>query len=179
MANIRIKDKSFKLYIPEEDIKKAIARIAKEIHADIEGKDVLFVCVLNGAFMFASELMSELNDSYEITFARYSSYSGTSSTGVLKEVMPIKEEIKGRTIILIEDIIDTGFTMHSLLAHLKARGADDVKLVTMLFKPESLKCDLKPDYVGINIPPAFIVGHGLDYDGMGRAYRDIYVIDEE
>ena len=93
--------------------------------------------------------------------------------------MPIKEEIKGRTIILIEDIIDTGFTMHSLLAHLKARGADDVKLVTMLFKPESLKCDLKPDYVGINIPPAFIVGHGLDYDGMGRAYRDIYVIDEE
>ena len=97
MTHIRIKDKGFKLYIPEEN--------------------VLFVCVLNGAFMFASELMSELNDSYEITFARYSSYSGTSSTGVLKEIMPIKEDIKGRTIVLIEDIIDTGFTMYSLLAH--------------------------------------------------------------
>ena len=179
MAKIHIKDKNFKLFIPEEDINKAIVRIANEIKADIQGKDVLFVCVLNGAFMFASELMSELNDSYEITFARYSSYSGTSSTGVLKEVMPIKEDIAGRTVILIEDIVDTGFTMYSLLAHLKARGAAEVKLVTMLFKPESLKCDLKPDYVGIQIPPAFIVGHGLDYDGLGRAYRDIYVIDEE
>lgn len=179
MAKIHIKDKNFKLFIPEEDINKAIVRIANEIKTDIQGKDVLFVCVLNGAFMFASELMSELNDSYEITFARYSSYSGTSSTGVLKEVMPIKEDIAGRTVILIEDIVDTGFTMYSLLAHLKARGAAEVKLVTMLFKPESLKCDLKPDYVGIQIPPAFIVGHGLDYDGLGRAYRDIYVIDEE
>lgn len=178
MADIRLKDKNFKLFIPEKDIKEAVKRICNQIRSDIEGKDVLFVCILNGAFMFASELMSEMNGSYEITFARYSSYSGTNSTGKLQEIMPIKEDIKGRTVILVEDIIDTGFTMYNLLAHLKEKGAAEVKLATMLFKPESLKCELKPDYIGIQIPPAFIVGHGLDYDGLGRAYRDIYVIDE-
>lgn len=178
MDKIQLKDKRFKLFIPEAEIKKAIARIAGNIKSDIEGKDVLFVCVLNGAFMFASELMTEMDGSYEVSFARYSSYAGTGSTGVLKEIMPIKENVKGRTVILLEDIIDTGFTMYNLLARLKEMGAEEVKLATMLFKPESLRCELKPDYVGIQIPPAFIVGHGLDYDGLGRAYRDIYVIDD-
>ena len=177
MNKIQLKDKQFKLFIPEAEIKQAIVRMAGNIKSDIAGKDVLFVCVLHGAFMFASELMAEMDGSYEISFARYSSYSGTGSTGVLKEIMPIKENVKGRTVILLEDIIDTGFTMYNLLARLKEMGAEEVKLATMLFKPESLRCDLKPDYVGIQIPPAFIVGHGLDYDGLGRAYRDVYVID--
>lgn len=181
MDKIQLKDKKFKLFIPQEAIAKAVAQVARQIEHDIkqhEDQDVLFVCILNGAFMFAAELMSELNESYEITFARYASYAGTNSTGVLQEIMPIKENIQGKTLILLEDIIDTGFTMKHVIAKLKEQGVAEVKLATMLFKPESLRCDLKPDYVGIQIPPAFIVGHGLDYDGMGRAYRDIYVIDE-
>ncbi len=178
MDKIQLKDKAFKRFIPEEEIKSAIARVANEIKRDIEGKDVLFVCILNGAFMFASELMAEMDEAYEVTFARYSSYAGTNSTNILREIMPIKEEVAGRTVILLEDIIDTGFTMYHVQEKLRAAGAAEVKLATMLFKPESLRCELKPDYVGIQIPPAFIVGHGLDYDGLGRAYRDIYVIDE-
>lgn len=179
MRKIRLKDKNFKLFIPEAELKKAVARIAAEIKADVAGKDVLFVCVLNGAFMFASELMAELDDAYEVSFARYASYAGTKSTGELNEIMPIREKVRGRTVILLEDIVDTGFTMYHVLARLREQGAEEVKLATMLFKPESLRCDLRPDYVGMQIPPSFIVGHGLDYEGLGRAYRDIYVIDEE
>ncbi len=180
MDKIRIRDKNFKLYIPEEKIEQAVSRMAKEIKTDIEGKkDVQFVCILSGSFMFTAELMAELDGPYKISFARYSSYSGTSSTGMLKEIMPIEGDLVGKTLILIEDIVDTGFTMHNLIHQLKHRGAAEVKLATMLFKPESLKCDLRPDYVGIEISPAFIVGHGLDYDGEGRTYRDIYVVDEE
>lgn len=182
MDKIELKGKKFKLYIPYEAIKEAVVKIANQIKAEISqdnNKDILFVCILNGAYAFASELMNEMDGPYEISFARYSSYSGTNSTGILKEIMPIKENIKGRKLILIEDIIDTGFTMKTVMEKLKAEGAAEVKLATMLFKPESLKCDLKPDYVGIQIPPAFIVGHGLDFDGLGRAFKDIYVIDEE
>ena len=134
--------------------------------------------ILNGAFMFVADLMRALNGAYELTFARYSSYAGTSSTGVLQEVMPISVDVKGRTIILLEDIIDTGFTMSQVMAKLREQGAEEVRLATMLFKPESLKVDLKPDYVGLQIPPAFIVGHGLDYAEMGRAYRDSYQVVE-
>ena len=122
--------------------------------------------------------MRVLDGDYELTFARYSSYAGTSSTGVLQEIMPISVDVKGRTIILLEDIIDTGFTMSRVMEKLREQGAEDVRLATMLFKPESLKVDLTPDYVGLRIPPAFIVGHGLDYDEMGRSYRDIYQVVE-
>ncbi len=113
---------------------------------------------------------------YEITFARYSSYRGLNSTGVVREIMPVQADVKGRTLILLEDIIDTGYTMQFVMDKLRNDGAADVKLATMLFKPDSLKCDLKPDYVGLQIPSDFIVGYGLDYDEMGRAYRDIYKV---
>lgn len=178
MEKIRLKDKTFKLFIPCDEIRKAVARMAAEIRQDVEGKDVLFVCVLNGAFMFATELMSELDGAYELSFARYASYAGTGSTGVLREIMPVQERVAGRTVVLLEDIIDSGFTMQEVMRRLREQGAAEVKLATMLFKPESLRCALKPDWFGIQIPPAFIVGHGLDYDGLGRAYRDIYVIDD-
>ena len=178
MEKIRLKDKTFKLFIPCDEIRKAVARMAAEIRQDVEGKDVLFVCVLNGAFMFATELMNELDGAYELSFARYASYAGTDSTGVLREIMPVQESVAGRTVVLLEDIIDSGFTMQEVMRRLREQGAAEVKLATMLFKPESLRCALKPDWFGIQIPPAFIVGHGLDYDGLGRAYRDIYVIDE-
>lgn len=176
MDRIRLKDKEFELFIPEEELQEAIARMAARIKADVEGKDPLFVGVLNGAFMFVADLMKALDVPYEVTFARYSSYRGTSSTGMVKEIMPVLADIRGRVVILLEDIIDTGFTMKYVKDKYLREGAADVKLATMLFKPESLKCDIEPDYVGMQIPPDFIVGHGLDYDELGRSYRDIYTL---
>lgn len=176
MDRIRLKDKEFARFIPEEEIKAAIARVAECIRADVKGTNPLFVGILNGAFMFTAELMRQLDEPYEVTFARYSSYKGTCTTGVVREIMPVQADIKGRTLILVEDIIDTGFTMRYVMDKLRKEGAADVRLATLLFKPASLKCDLKPDYVGIRIPSDFIVGYGLDYDGMGRGYRDIYKV---
>ena len=178
MQRIHLRDKDFELFITDAEIQAAVERMAQQIVSDMAGKRPLFVGILNGAFMFVADLMRALNGAYELTFARYSSYAGTSSTGVLQEVMPISVDVKGRTIILLEDIIDTGFTMSRVMAKLREQGAEEVRLATMLFKPESLKVDLKPDYVGLQIPSAFIVGHGLDYDEMGRAYRDIYQVVE-
>ena len=178
MQRIHLRDKDFELFITDAEIQAAVERMAQQIVSDMAGKRPLFVGILNGAVMFVADLMRALNGAYELTFARYSSYAGTSSTGVLQEVMPISVDVKGRTIILLEDIIDTGFTMSQVMAKLREQGAEEVRLATMLFKPESLKVDLKPDYVGLQIPSAFIVGHGLDYDEMGRAYRDIYQVVE-
>ena len=153
MDRIRLKDKEFELFIPEEEIKDAIAKVAERIREDVKGTNPLFVGILNGA-----------------------SYKGTSTTGVVREIMPVQADVKGRTLIMIEDIIDTGFTMQYVMDKLRKDGAADVKLATMLFKPDSLRCNLKPDYIGIRIPSDFIVGYGLDYDEMGRAYRNIYKI---
>ena len=178
MRRIHLRDKEFELFITEAEIQAAVERMARQIAMDMTGKRPLFVGILNGAFMFVADLMRVLDGDYELTFARYSSYAGTSSTGVLQEIMPISVDVKGRTIILLEDIIDTGFTMSRVMEKLREQGAEDVRLATMLFKPESLKVDLTPDYVGLRIPPAFIVGHGLDYDEMGRSYRDIYQVVE-
>lgn len=133
MDRIRLKDKEFELFIPESDIQAAIAKMAVQIKADVEGKNPLFVGVLNGAFMFVAELMRELDVPYELTFARYSSYQGTSSTGILNEIMPVQADIRGRMVILLEDIIDTGFTMNYVMEKLRSEGAADVRLATMLF----------------------------------------------
>ena len=178
MNRIRLKDKEFELFIPEIKIVEAIRNMADRIKEDIKGTDPLFVGVLNGAFMFTSELMKELNGPYQLTFARYSSYRGTSSTGSINEIMPIQVPVKGRVVVLMEDIIDTGFTMEYVMNKLREDGAADVKLATMLFKPDALKCKLVPDYVGLSIPNDFIVGYGLDYDELGCTYRDIYKIVE-
>ncbi|MDR0429737.1 MAG: hypoxanthine phosphoribosyltransferase [Tannerellaceae bacterium] len=179
MDRIRLKDKEFELYIPEKDIKNAIERVALQIKKDIEGQNPLFVGILNGAFMFIADIMHFLNGPYELTFARYASYHGTTTTENLVEIMPVKSEVKGRSVILLEDIIDTGFTMKNIIAKLKEDGAADVKLAVMLFKPDTLRYDVKPDYVGLEIANDFIVGYGLDYNELGRSYRDIYKIVED
>lgn len=175
---IQLKDYNFELYITEKDILKAIHQMAKNIERDIEGTNPLFVGILNGAYMFVSELMSQLSPVYELTFAAYSSYRGTKSEGLVKEILPIRGNIQNRPIILLEDIIDTGLTMQYVTQKLRDAGIEDVRLATMLLKPDSLKCDLKPDYVGLEIDNDFIVGFGLDYDGLGRSCRDIYKIQQ-
>ena len=174
MDTIQIKDKAFKPYIRREEIKAAIDRVASRINSELAGENPLFICVLNGAFVFAADLLREITIESEITFMRMKSYSGTQSTGVVKIIHGLDEDIKGRTVV--EDIVDTGFTMQRIINQLKEREPKQVKIATLLFKPQALKCDIHVDYAALEIPNDFIVGYGLDYDEQGRNLKDIYVI---
>ncbi|MFR3550590.1 hypoxanthine phosphoribosyltransferase [uncultured Coprobacter sp.] len=176
MDTIQIKDKTFRPYIRREEIKAAIEKIAARINNELAGENPLFICVLNGAFVFAADLLREITIESEITFMRMKSYSGTQSTGVVKIIHGLDEDIKDRTVIVVEDIVDTGFTMQRIINQLKEREPKQVKIATLLFKPKALKCDVHVDYAALEIPNDFIVGYGLDYDEQGRNLKDIYVI---
>lgn len=176
MENVKIKDKEFALFIPETKILEQISRVAEEINRDLADKNPLFVCVLNGAFMFAADLMKRVNISSEISFVKLSSYKGTTSTGKLKELIGLQEDIEGRSIVIVEDIVDTGHTMVSVIEQLMQKKPADVRVATLLYKPNALKVELKLDYVAMEIPNDFILGYGLDYDGYGRNLPDIYKI---
>lgn len=178
MNTIQIKDKKFTTFIPENKILEQVARVAKEINKDLANENPLFVSVLNGSFMFASDLMKCISIPCEISFVKLASYQGTSSTGNVKELVGLSDDIKDRTIVIVEDIVDTGHTMVRLLETLKAKGPKEIRIASLLLKPDKLEVDLKVDYVAIEIPNDFIVGYGLDYDGFGRNYRDIYTISE-
>lgn len=169
----------FEPYITKEKISARVAELAEQISKDYDGKDPLFLCVLTGAFPFASDLFRAVDIDAEISFIRLQSYQGMSSTGVVKQVLGLGEEIKGRHVVVVEDIIDTGHTMHNLLATIKEGGAADIKIATLLFKPTALRRPIKPDYVGFEIPTKFIIGYGLDIDGKARNLQDIYVLKEE
>lgn len=171
---------TFVPYITRDQIDKEVKRIANELKNDLKGRNPLFLCVLNGAFIFAADLLREvgINDAH-INFVKYSSYEGTSSTGSVKEIMGITEDVENRDVIIVEDIVDTGLTAQQMVTDLKKRNPRSVRFVTLLHKPESSKTGFKPDYVAFNIPPKFIIGYGLDLDGKVRNLKDIYVIDEE
>lgn len=177
MKTVSIKDKNFELFLSQEQIESAIETIAAKMSQDLEDKNPLFICVLNGAFMFASELMKKVNVPSEITFVKLSSYEGIQTTGNIKEIFGLVENIENRNIVIIEDIVDTGNTISSLIQKLKQRNPKDIRVATLLFKPEALRVkDLKLDYVALEIPSDFIVGYGLDYDGYGRNLPDIYKV---
>ena len=171
MDTIQIKDKRFTPFIPEERILKEVARVASEINRDLEGTNPLFLSVLNGAFMFAADLMRNLTIPSEISFVKLASYAGTSSTGKVKELVGLNDDIEGRTVVIVEDIVDTGLT-------LQAKKPKEIRIATLLLKPDKLKVELDIPYVAMRIPNDFIVGYGLDYDGLGRNYRDIYTVME-
>ncbi len=179
MSTIKVKDKFFKPFISAEEIQQSIERIAKQINEDLAGKNPLFICVLNGAFMFASDLFKVIDIDAEITFMRMKSYEGMSTSGSVKSISGLLESVEGRTVVVVEDIIDTGYTMQGIMDQLSELGASEIKVATLLFKPEALKVkDLQIDYIAREIPNAFIVGYGLDYDEAGRNLKDIYVIAE-
>lgn len=176
MNNIKVRDKEFSLFLSAEEIDKGVDIVAEMINQDMEGRDPLFLCVLNGAFIFASDLLKKVTVDCEISFVKLSSYVGTQTTNTVRELIGLDQVLYGRTVVIVEDIIDTGVTMAYTLEKLRKLGASDVRIATLLFKPEAFKKNYAIDYVGIVIPNDFIVGYGLDYDGHGRNYPDIYKI---
>ena len=176
MKTVTFKDKTFRVSISEAELLKAVDNVAEKMNADLEGKNPLFLIVLNGAFMFASDLLKRVEIPAQLSFVKVASYSGTASTGRVTELIGLNEEVKGRTIVIIEDIVDSGRTMYGMVQKLKSLGAEDLRIATLFFKPEALQYDLTIDYVAMNIPNDFIVGYGLDYDGYGRNLRDIYTL---
>lgn len=170
---------TFEPYITRSRIDARIKELGMQITKDCAGKLPIFLCVLNGAFPFASDLIRAVDMDAEITFIRLKSYSGTESTGTVKEILGLSDDIKGRTVIIVEDIIDTGHTIHKLVNDLRKYEPEELKIATLLFKPEALVREVKPDYVAFEIPKKFIIGFGLDLDGLARNLNDIYVLKDE
>ena len=176
MSTIKVKEKQFAISIPEAEILTAVQRVADAINHDLEGKEPLFLSVLNGAFMFTADLMKRITIPCEVSFIKLSSYEGTSSTGQVRQLMGLNQCIKGRTVVIVEDSVDTGLTMQKLLELLQAQEPAEVHIATLLLKPDKLKVPLHIEYAAMQIPNDFIVGYGLDYDGFGRNYKDIYTV---
>ena len=179
METIKIHDKWFRTSYTETEILKHIKEVADRINNDMKGKNPLFLAVLNGSFMFAADLMKMINIPCEISFVKLASYEGTMSTGKIKEVFGINEDISGRTIIIVEDIVESGLTMKRMIDTLGTRNPESVHICTLLLKPERLQVNLNIEYAAMKIPNDFIVGYGLDYDRQGRNLRDIYTLVED
>ena len=178
METIKIKDKTFKTFIPESEIQKRVAAVAERINHDMAGKNPLMLAVLNGSFIFAADLMRYLTIPCEISFVKLASYQGTTSTGKIKEVIGINESLEGRDVVIVEDIVDTGATMKRMLETLGTRNPKSLHICTLLLKPGKLQVPLNIEYAAMEIPNDFIVGYGLDYDQQGRNLRDIYTLME-
>ena len=178
MSIVKVKDKTFRTFIPEAEILQRVKAVADKLNEDMKDKNPLFLAVLNGSFMFAADLMRMITIPCEISFVKLASYQGTTSTGKIKEVIGINEELKGRTVVIVEDIVDTGFTMKRMLEQLGTRGPESLHICSLLVKPGKLQVPLNIEYAAMEIPNDFIVGYGLDYDQQGRNLRDIYTIGE-
>ncbi len=177
MERITLHDKTFEISIPEKKILEAISRIADQLNNDLKDVDKpIFISILNGSFMFTADLMKYINLPCEVSFLKLSSYSGVKSCGVVRELIGLTKSLANRTVVILEDIVDSGQTIEELLETLKAHNPKEVKFVTLLFKPDAYKKDIKIDYIGLSIPNDFIVGYGLDYDELGRNYRNIYTL---
>ena len=178
MDTIKILDKTFKTFIPESEIQKRVAAVAEKINHDMAGKNPLLLAVLNGSFIFAADLIRYLTIPCEISFVKLASYQGTTSTGKIKEIIGINENLENRDVIIVEDIVDTGNTMKRMLETLGTRNPRSLHICTLLVKPVKLQVPLNIEYCAMEIPNDFIVGYGLDYDQQGRNLRDIYTVAE-
>ena len=176
MEKILVNDRWFKPYLGAGEISRAIGRMAERMNVELREQNPLFVVVLNGAFIFAADLMRQLDFPCRISFVRLASYDGTNSTQQIKNLIGLHEDLAGENVVIVEDIVDTGHTLEYLLQHMEQHQPASVRIATLLFKPAAFVHDFKIDYVALEIPPDFIVGYGLDYDGHGRNLPDIYQI---
>jgi len=176
MKKVKVLDKEFKISISAAEIQTIINGIAARINHDMVGKDIVFIGILNGSFMFAADLMKKIKLPCQITFLKFSSYQGTSSTGQVRNLIGINEDLKGKTLIILEDIVDTGYTMQQIIADVQKYNPGEIRIATLLFKPTALKVPVNIDYVAITIPDDFVVGYGLDYEGFGRNLNAIYTV---
>ena len=179
MSRVKINDKTFETSIPEADIKERVKELARQISRDMEGKNPLLLGVLNGSFIFAADLMREMTIPCEVSFVKLASYQGVTSTGKVREVIGINEDLKGRHVIIVEDIVDTGRTMKQMIESLGTRNPASVRVCTLFVKPDKLEEPINIDYAAFSIPNDFIVGYGLDYDQQGRQLKEIYTLAEE
>jgi hypoxanthine phosphoribosyltransferase len=177
MKQVKVHDKTFELYIPHEKICAVVEEMADKMNVELADKNPLFLCILNGSFMFAAELFKRIDlVETEISFVKLSSYQGDSTTGKVKQLIGLNENIEGRTVVILEDIVDTGITITNIQEQLEKLNPKEVKVATLLLKPDSLQKKVSLEYVGLEIPNDFIVGYGLDYDGYGRNLIDIYSV---
>ena len=176
MKSITVNNLIFDEYLSKEEIAAHVADVAERINTDYEGREPLFICVLNGAFMYASDLLKHITLPAEITFVRLKSYEGTATTGKVNMLIPLQTSIVDRDIIIIEDIVDSGRTMHGMVEKLKSMGVGELRIATLFFKPEKYLYDMPIKYCAMEIGNEFIVGYGLDYDQLGRNLKDIYVL---
>jgi hypoxanthine phosphoribosyltransferase len=175
---IHLHDKTFEAFISSEEIDFAVTNLAKQMDDDFFDEIPVFIGVLNGSFMVLSDLMKKYRGMCEVSFVKLASYDGTESTNDVKQLIGINQNLEGRTVVIVEDIIDTGNTIEELKAIFKAHNVKHLKIATLFFKPEAFTKDIKIDYIGIRIPNKFIVGYGLDYDGLGRNLPDVYQLAE-
>ncbi|MEE4285383.1 MAG: hypoxanthine phosphoribosyltransferase [Mariniphaga sp.] len=180
MKQVKIHDKNFQLFIPYEKIRATVEKMAESMNNDLAGKNPLFICILNGSFMFAAELFKRISlVETEISFVKLASYDGDKTTGEVKQLIGLNEKIEGRTVVVLEDIVDSGLTIDNIYAQLNQLNPREVLIATLLLKPDALKKKVQLDYIGMEIPNDFIVGYGLDYDGHGRNLIDIYSVINE
>jgi hypoxanthine phosphoribosyltransferase len=179
MNIITVKDKSFKPFISEENLQKLVKMVATKINEDYKESIPIFLGVLNGSFMFFGDLLKNIDLDCTVSFVKMVSYDGLSSTGEVNELIGLNENVEGRDIIVVEDIVDTGNTLEKLHQILSNKKARSIKIATLLYKPEAYKKAHNIDYVGLEIPNAFVLGYGLDYDGLGRNLTSIYVLNED
>jgi len=176
---VQVHGRYFKPFIGEEAIQIEVSRLAREMNRDLAGKDPIFLGILNGAFMFASDLYKQLTFPCQITFLKLASYSGTESTGSVKQLIGINRDLKDRVVVVLEDIVDTGVTLETIIRQLSGYEPQEIRVATFLHKPDATVKEVKLDYVGMEIPNDFILGYGLDYDGYGRNFKEIYQLVEE
>jgi hypoxanthine phosphoribosyltransferase len=173
---VTIQGREFRPYIGQERIAEAVKRIAAQMKEDLKDEFPFFLAVLNGSFMFAADLLKEVDFLCTVSFIKVASYQGTSSSGKVSELIGLTEDLSGRTVVIIEDIVDSGLTVESLMQELRTRNVKGIKVATALFKPGSFKKEYAVDYIGFEIPDNFVVGYGMDYEGMGRNLREIHVL---